>query len=407
MTVAAVVYDEDNEGSAIASTSIDSEGYRRGLLDAQESDALNEHSEIGIEIHRSHPSASAFVPKRVVRLVDDNGISTMFEILSVEETIVGSDASRERLQVKGRSLLWQWRALVEGHRPDGEEPQSDVVAYNFATPGRDLSDMTATAYVQPRSGSGFTSPAFWQDPYSLPVWTNTEDPSTAMGSIFGVRDFTLASDAFVVIKMSADDGFVPWLDGVQFPERKPRTFGTDHIWYSTWNGVVAALEAGTHRFGVEAKNIGGTAALWVSAWRTDAALLGDPLFITGTDEGNPIIGDWKWSAYPSPRLGCPVLMPVVDFHSRAQARGAMSGWSLGFTATADSDSVTVAESEFQIGTDRNGIDLLTAISLDWCDFKVRKAAGKTLDAYVKPIGTATGLEVEEGEVTAMSRKVSV
>lgn len=407
MTVAAVVYDEDNSGSAIASTSIDSEGYRRGLLDAQESDALNEHSEIGIEIHRSHPSASAFVPKRIVRLVDDNGISTMFEILSTDETIVGSEAARETFTVKGRSLLWQWRALVEGHMPDGLEPQSDVVAYNFAYPGRDMSDFTDTAYIQPRASSGFTAPAFWPDPFSQPVWTNVESSSTPVGPIFGVRDFTLAAPAQFVAKMSADDGFVPWLQGCQFPERKPRTFGTDHIWHSTWNGIVADLEAGTYRFGVEAKNLGDTAALWVSAWQTNASLLGDPLFITGTDEGNPIIGDWKWCAYPSTRPGVPILTPVVDFLNRAQARGAMSGWGLGFTADEDSDSVAVPSSEFQIGTDRNGLDLLTAISLDWCDFKVRKAAGKTLDAHVKPVGVATGLDVEEGEVTAMSRKVSV
>lgn len=407
MTVAAVVYNPANTGSAIASTDVtDSEGAVRGLLDADADTELGKHTGITIEVHRSHPSASAFTPKRVVRLIDGSGDEVKFRIRTVEDRKIRGNAAGEILQVSGDTLLHDWtRARVEGHLPPDQEPQSDVVAYNFATPGRDMSDFTDTAYVQPRAGAGSTAPAFWPDPFSQPVWTNTEDPGTALGSIFGVRDFTLATPAQVVIKMSADDGFIPWLHGCQFPERKPRTYGTDRIQDSTWNGVVADLEAGTYRFGVEAKNIAGIAALWVSAWRTDAILLGDPLFITGTDESNPIIGDWKWSAYPSSRPGVPILMPVVDFLDRAQTRGAMLDWSLGFTADEDSNSDAVPVEEFSIETRRHGLDLLDAIALDHCTFKVRKGAGLILDATLAP-GVASGETYADDEVDELTRTVA-
>lgn len=405
MSVNAEVYNETNTGSVIASASVvDDNGSARGLLEATAPTELGRKTGVSFAVHRSHPAASAFTPRRVVRLVDGTGDVVMMRITSVEDREIRETADKELIQVSGRTLLGDWEEmLLEGHLPPEREPQSDVVAYNFAYPGRDMSDFTDTAYVQPRSGSGFTAPAFWPDPYSQPVWTNPEDPDTPLGSIFAVRDFTLASDAFVVVKMSADDGFVPWLHGVQFPERKPRTFGSEHIWHNTYNGVAASLEAGTYRFGVEAKNISGPAALWVSAWRTDATLLGDPLFITGTDEGNPIIGDWKWCAYPLTRPGVPILEPVVDQLAKAQARGAMAGWTLGFTATADTNSVTVASREFGIDITRKGIDLLDAIAD--VTFDVRPGAGLILDARVA-WGSASGESHPDDELGELTRRVT-
>ncbi len=414
MTVAAAVYNPANTGSAIASVSVvDDRGAMRGLLDAEAPTELGKYTAVSIDVHRSHPAASAFVPKRVVRLTDGSGDEVKFRIRKVKDAKIRANANAEVVRVTGYTLLHDWtRHRVEGHMPAGSEPRSDVVAYNFATPGRDLSDMTDTAYAQPRSGAGFTAPAFWPDPFTTPVWTNAEDPDTPLGSIFGVRDFTLATPAQVVVKMSADDGFIPWLQGCEFPERAPRTYGTEHIWHNTYNGAVADLEAGTYRFGVEAKNISGPAALWVSAWDTNAALLGDPLFITGTDEGNPIIGDWKWCAYPTTRLGCPILRPVVDFLERAQARdtgdpgkGSMLDWELGFTEDEDTNGDPVPSAEFSIETRRHGLDLLDAIALDYCTFKVRKGAGLILDAFLDP-GVASGETYDDDQLDELTRTVA-
>ena len=400
MSVGAVVYNAANTGAAIASTNITSGGFERGLLDAVISDPLGTDAGVAIEIHRSHPSASAFTPGRIVRVEDDNGEVTKFEITETDDHLV-ADAPSETLRVAGRTLLGQWRNWFL--RPHGS---SDRVAYNFAYPGLDTTAWSTSVSEVDRSSFGFTRPIGWADPYTLGVWSATH----SVGSIFGRRQFTLSSATKVVGYASGDDGFGLWIDGERAAEQWAKPTDLEPVYWRPYRAFLLDLAAGTHTLAVEGRNFSGVGTVWASVWPTTGSRLGpgDPIVLTGpsSNTAEPY-GVWKWSAYPATRPAPPVTAIVVDQLAKAQADGAASGWSLGFTATVDSDGVAPVAVEWGDSTRTTGFGMLESLyNAGWLTFRVRPGAGLILDAYVT-YGTTTGLTLDDDDQADLRKQVAL
>lgn len=404
MTVGASVYAPSNTGAVIASTDVTDSAGVHGLLDASVSDPLNRDTEIAVEVHRQHPSASAFTVGRVVRVTDDNGEVAKFEISEVDDHVVAGDNAGETLRISGRTLLSQWRAAKMRPHVSGVESQN--VAYNFAYPGLSTTSWTDTVVHVDRTAFGFTRPLAWADPYTDGVW----DSTNTTGTIFGRRQFTLASAAKVVGYASADDGFSVWLDGVRFGRKFSAPSDREPVYWRPYRVIAMDLDAGTHTFAIEANNSAGTGTVWASLWPTDGVSLGSagPVLLTGPSSvTTEPVGTWKWISYPATRPGPPCTQIVVDFLARAQADGAMAGWTLGFTGSADSDSATPAAYEWTIDQSKTGFDMLESlVEAGWLTFRVRPGAGKVLDAYVT-YGTNTGLTHDTVDQLDLRSKVTL
>lgn len=404
MTVGAVVYAASNTGAAIASTDVTDSAGTHGLLDAAVSDPLNRDTEIAIEVHREHPSASAFTVGRVVRIQDDAGEVTKFEIESVDDRIVADDGASETVKVSGRTLLAQWRRSKM--RPHVSGMDSDVVAYNFAYPGLSTSSWTDAVVHVDRTSFGFQRPLAWADPYTDGVW----DATNSVGTIFGRRQFTLGSAANVVGYVSADDGFSVWLDGVRFGRKFSSVKDREPIYWRPYRAFMVRLEAGTHTYAIEANNSSGTGTVWASVWPTDGKSLGSagPILLTGPSSvTTEPVGTWKWRSYPATRPAPPCTQIIHDFLTRAQADSGMSGWTLGFTASADSAGATPPAYEWSIERSKTGYDMLMSlVEAGWLTFRVRSGAGKILDCFAS-YGSDTGLTHDTDDQLDLRKLVTI
>lgn len=405
MSVGAVVYNDANTGSAIASTNITSGGYSHGLLDATVSNPLNKDTEIAIEVHRGHPSTSAFTVGRIVRITDDNGEVTKFEIEKIDDHKIAGDPSSETLRVSGRTLLGQWRnSIMRAHADYG--PMSKSIAFNFAYPGLDVSAWTDSVVDVDRTSFGFIRPIGWADPYTYGVWSSTQ----TVGSLFGRRQFTLGSPGRYVGYASGDDGFSIWLNGIRLGEKFAKLPDLEPVYWRPWRSFMVDLPAGTHTLAVEGRNLAGIGTLWASVWPTNGSFLGPgpPVLLTGPSSmsANPAVGDWDWIAYPGTRPAPPITRAIHDFVTRNQTDGGMSGWTLGFTSTKDSNSATPPALEWVSDLRKTGYDMLESFSgAGWLDFQVRKGAGKVLDCFVAPGGADSGITYGDMHLGDMRKQV--
>ena len=408
MTVSATVHNEANTSTVIASTDVtDINGYVWGLLDAQVSNPLNRDAEFAIQVHRLHPSASAFTPNRVVRIVDQNGERGKFSISTVDSVTIDGDPSNEVITVRGRSLLEQWRRVMLRPHPNavGESP---LLACNFAYPGLDVTSWTDTVIAADRSAlMDFALPVGWADPYTTGVWSATQ----VDGSIFGRRPFTLASPTRVVAYVSGDSGFSLWLNGERWAQKWPTPGDTIPIYRVPYRALVVDLPAGNHVLAVEGRRAGSVGTLWMSMWPTTGVKLGpgDPLILSGPSAvtAEPV-GVWNWLNYPATRPAPECTRAIHDFVARSQGDSAMAGWSLGFANNKDSDGAAPHAEEFSIELSRTGYDLLELLSTSgWLDYKIRKGDGKVLDCFVSPHGAHTSTTYTDADLGSLRRKVSL
>lgn len=382
MTVGAVVYNSANTGAPIASTNITSGGFDHGLLDAAIADPLNSDAEIKIQVHRNHPSISAFQRDRVVRIMNGAHEDAKFVVRKIEDQIVGDDASRELVTVSGRTLLSDFREVTLRNFSD---LPSTSVAYNFAHPAFDDSGWSDAVTEVDRSAlGGFVRPVGWFDPYTVGVW----GPSHSAGSIFGRVKKTLPAGRYVG-QIAADSGFRVYVNGVKTGDARSTPQDRSPFHWQPYRAFMLDLKAGTHTFAVEGVKQAGfgtaKATIWFAVWPvSNFKLGGDAVVVTGpTSDPNPYFAGWKWSLYPATRHAPPVTRIVTEYLSLAQADGALTDWTLGFTATKDSDGVDAPAHEWGMDLTRFGFDMLQSIATaGWLTFRVRPGAGKILDAYV-------------------------
>lgn len=407
MTVSAAVYNSANTGAAIASTDLTSGGYDHGLLDAAVSDPLNADAEIKIAVHRDHPSASAFTVGRVVRISDDNGEVVKFTIREVDDQKIDDDPRREMVTVTGRTLLAEWRDYLL--RPHSDLGDAKALAYNFAYPGLDDSGWNDAVVEVDRSALyGFGRPIGWPDPYTAGVWSSTQ----AAGSLFARFTKALPAGRYVFY-VAADDGFRVWVNGSRFASAEASDSDDLPFWWWMWRAFVVDLPAGTYTIGIEAINASTATpgTVWFGLWPVDAFRLGagGPVTLSGPSSNpDPILAGWKWKHYPATRPAPPVTRIVHDFLARCHADSVLSDWTLGFANTQDSNGVAAPASEWLMDLDRTGFDMLQSlVTAGWLDFRVRKGAGKVLDAFIAPMGADTGLTHADADVGSLRTKVGL
>lgn len=387
MSVSVTCHDAANTATVLGSSDVTSGGFTHGLLDAAVADPLNRDVSVSIELHRGHPSVSAFSAGRVVRVLDGSTEVTKFEIETVDDRVVADDAAGETVRISGRTLLGQWRKAKLRPHPG---VTSDRVAYNFAYPGLDTTTWTDSVSEVDRTSFGFTRPIGWADPYTLGVWTATH----SVGSIFGRRQFTVASPGKYVCYASGDDGVAVHLDGVRQFEVWAKPTDLEPVYWRPYRAFLLDLAAGTHTLAIEGRNFSGVGTLWAAIWPTTGTHLGpgDPIVLTGpsSNTAEPY-GVWKWRAYPPTRPAPHCTRAIHDFVARAQADSAMAGWSLGFANNQDSDGATPPQIEWSSELTKSGFDMLESFAnAGWLTFRVRPGDGKILDCYTT-FGTHTGL----------------
>lgn len=404
MTVQAVVYNSSNTGAAIAATDvIDGSGYTRGLLDAATADPLNSDTEIKIKIHRSHPAAAQFQKHRVVRIMDGAREDAKFVVRKIEDQIVDGDEAGETITVSGRTLIGDFREVLL--RNVSAVP-SDTVSYNFAHPTLDDSGWSDSVYQVDRSAiGGWSWPPGWYDPFTQGVWAS----SHSVGSIFGRTTKTLVAGQYVG-QIAADSGFRFYVDGVKTVDARSSPQDRAPFWWSPYRAFLLDLPAGSHTFAVEGvKQAGGTnrGTVWFGIWPVaNYRLGGNPITLSGeSSSANPVYAGWKWTTYPGTRPAPPCTRIIHEQVSRAQTDGALTGWTLGFSATHDSNGTPAPAHEWGMSTSRTIFDAIQSIATaGWLTFRVREGAGKVLDAFVT-YGSQSGESYTADDMLSMRRVV--
>lgn len=196
-------------------------------------------------------------------------------------------------------------------------------------------------------------PLGWSDPTGYWVWSQAAGAGPAMpaGDAYFARDVNVATAGYRSIYIAADNRHDLRIDGVVISEFSE--VGSKEGYQNTLRADVY-LSAGLHRVAVKASN-------------DDAATLAGLLYAQWTQDSNrdddalELRADTTWGAvgYPAAAPGFTAGHVIRLLLEEAQADGALTGWSLSFTDTLDSDgNAWPADRSFSF---RVGMDLLSVL----------------------------------------------
>lgn len=293
----------------------------------------------------------------------------------------------ELTEISGRGTLARWaRAVVYPDTEPGALPFSDQRVFNFASP--DLDDSAwAAAINTPQTLLGFT-PQSWPDAdadylWDRPVWQDGVPP----GDAYLRHWFTVADDVTGELWVDADDEFDAWIDGVfvQSDRFNPTELGVPEH-------TRLRLTAGDHLLAIRARNLNALkAGVIVTVLELDAT--GAPV---GVITHSTHSAGWKVLGYPPSPPGFTPGAVLRILLADAQARGALTGTTLGFTDTTDSAGVAwpvTADLAFRAGTTL--LAVLEQLAEVYLELKPSPSTYR-LDAYVTR-GEATTVEFVEAE----------
>src|SRR5690606_36988349 len=150
------------------------------------------------------------------------------------------------------------------------------------------------------------------------------------------RHFTLSEEKLVVFFFSADNDYRVTLDGVDL-HRAPLPY-PEFTWQKTFRAAVR-VPAGDHVFGALAENWSTVAAtnpagFIASAHISDGTTVTEPLFFTGADTENELIGEWLTLDYPDPMPGFTPGAIILQQLAECQhsSRDELDGWTCSFDA---------------------------------------------------------------------------
>lgn len=196
------------------------------------------------------------------------------------------------------------------------------------------------------------APEGWVDHLAYWIWSQAATAGLMPpGTSYFRKTFTLADATLATVHVTCDNAFQLWIDDELIIDNLSADASR-----SGWNQTQQAnidLGAGSHTIAVQGVNetlasgYSGPAALLLSILERDPSGTLTGTVLTRTDS--------TWSAldYPASPPGMPIGQILGTLVTEAQARGALTGITLGFTDTADynSASFTVTPLEaFQVGT---------------------------------------------------------
>ena len=318
---------------------------------------------------------------------------------------VAIDEEEEKNQlttISGRGSLGMWeKGALQPPNGVGGQPWTETVVFDWGHPALDITLSTAAAptpwkaavqIAQAGQGSQGTPPANfpvrwlgyplgWSDPTGYWCWSEAAGPGPAMpaGTSYFARDVNVPTSGYHAVYMAADNRHHLKIDGVTIS-----TFDDERSQegYRYTKRADVYLTAGTHRIAVRATNDDGMelAGFLFALWSQDAERNDKTLILRA---------DNTWSA-----LGYPVNPPAFTvgkvLRLIKEQTPALSGWSLSFTDTLDSDGVawpTDRQYSFRVGTDP--LTILRQLGNTDVDY-VADPSSLTLHAYkIGTMGVAT------------------
>lgn len=347
-TAHAQLFERDNE-TLVGDFSIErDDGTWWGLTgDSKGSTKRNDDGAGNIEVDHDHPLAGELTIRRVVRLLErDDDLTervqtafTIGELDSVE--ITQSGESDQKVTASGPGLLARLRdSRVVSWVPFGDRPSSKVRAFNFASPGLPLDQYAGTVHQHVRTDQVVVRPIALPERQSqwIAPYVEVPGPGNPTGPWYVRREVYLAADTDLVIFWSMDDRGNVWWDGVECDDQEP-AYPAD-VWWWTWRIPVKA-KAGWHTFAAKVINDFTQTAFIASAWTTNGTAIVTPVFMTGTDSSNPLVGTWYMSptSDPAPAFTGTEIMRILT--DEGIDRGSFPTLTRDFDDSHDSNGLIV------------------------------------------------------------------
>lgn len=383
VTVGASIYDPTNT-TLVANLYATSGGKDYGIVTGSFSRPMVGAGSGSVTVVSDHPSVASLTTGRVIRLSSSDGVEQCFTIDDKGDEPVQAEGQDLVVRVSGDGLLARWReAVVEPWIGVTRLPKSNVRMFNWSSPDLPVTSWSDTVYAHARTTSTPPRPVAWLDEIAEWIGPAVENPSMTVGTWYLHATFTLLSETQIVFAVSADDQFTVALDGVELQRQQPE-WPADVWWYTWRSGVL--VPAGTHTFRVRCQNGGGPTAFIAAAWESDGTTSGDPVWLTNADPLESFSLDWKVLAFPSDPPGFTAGAIIRILLEEAQARGELTGWTLNFTDTVDSDGNTWPEiPEFSCKVGDSLYEVLDRLAGTWIDCAAADA-GLVLNAWDKAVG---------------------
>jgi hypothetical protein len=300
-------------------------------------------------------------------------------------------------KIEGRGLLAEWEdAIVQPYGGAGVQPTSDTRTFNWASPGIDPDGWVNSHNLFPQSERDLYAsitlrglPPDWpeeaQDVYwiwGIPWVAMTPHP---IGDNYFRSWFTAPADTSYSFFVAGDNGWELWIDGIFFhDEGFPSVSG-----YAELHRIEVELTAGPHLIAAKATNFFGTddpvinarnyGGLIVAVFNNSGAVFDNLGARVHETAGG---ATWKALPYPDHPTGWPIGRIIRTLLEEAQARGGLTGWTLGFTDDLDSDGnpwPIALETSFEVGLDM--LSMLRQLAETYMEFKCSPTQRK-LYAYV-------------------------
>jgi hypothetical protein len=326
-------------------------------------------------------------------------------------TVALGEEADQVVELAGRGLVAEWEdAVVYPYGGLSQRPISDSRAFTWASPElsttgwpaaiTELNGLSTQDKIDPPLHAPWFPPLGWPSNDLAPswIWSRGQNSTTMpAGSSLFRATFTAASTGRVSIFYTADSRCRVWLDGVLLSDwtSQPNERSFLNAYRST-----PMVSAGTHTIAIE-----GDSQAWLETLPDQirgivvCAVYSGGVGGTFDSSSRLLKTDSSWkcldypTVYPAPTPG-KILSTLL---SEAQARGALTGWSLGCTDNVDSAGrpwPVDAAYVFRVGD--TYLSVLKALADVSIDFRARPS-GKVLDVWAKDTVTqTTGVEFTAG-----------
>lgn len=319
----------------------------------------------------------------------------------VEQKRFRYDSSEEGgriIEMSGRGLCSMWEdAVVFPYGGTAQRPNSDSRAFGWFSPELSttgwasavvaLSGLAPNTRTVPPVPDPWFPPKGWSSVLSGSdwIWSRYTGFGTLAGTSLFRSTFSLASADRVAIFYTASSRCRIWLDGVLITPGWTSEPNEESFIYA--HRATPALSSGTHYIAVEAESQAWTPTLpGVSRGLLHVSVHSGGGVGATYSSGNLLLGtssSWKCldypTVYPAPTAGQIIRVLLEE----AQARGALTGWTLNFTDTVDSlgQPWPVNRAQvFRVG--QSYAEVLRQLADSAIDFRA-EPVGLRLSAYVK------------------------
>ncbi len=357
-------------------------------------DVLDDVGSHGCEV-QADDAAVPSVPYRSIIRYSLDGVARFAGLIESKHTkaVDPGEEANETVEFKGRGTLAIWEeAVTYPEQGLGSLPFSDTRLFSYASTKFDSSGWGSSFVVKQQSNPATpypNAPSGWPDPTAYWIWAVPFASPQPVGDCYFRKTFTIAAETTVRVFCTADDGIELYIDGaLVLSETKA------YLWGTTKQSDIF-LSAGTHTVAVKGTNIArpaspstNIAAILVSLMAINAdGTLGS--VIVNTDS------TWQSVGYPTVVPGFTPGQILRILMQEAQARGTLTGVSLGFTDTNDSAGQPwpiIGEVSVAVGLDY--LSVIRQLTDTYID--VRMDVGLPVLRAYDSLGSASGASLVPG-----------